>query len=193
MNDITRILQAVEEGDNEAAARLLPAAYDELKRMARAKMAAERPDHTLQPTALVHEAYLRLVGPNGEEPVWNSRGHFFGAAAEAMRRILVENARRRNSRKRGGNPHRTTLDEEAMAGIVDSPSDQILAVDEALRKLEEEDPELAKVVLLRYFSGLTVPETAAALGVSPRTVDRSWRCARAWLYREIKEGGTEAP
>lgn len=193
MDDITRILQAAEKGDQETAARLLPAAYEELKRIARAKMAGERADHTLQPTALVHEAYLRLVGPGGEEPAWNNRNHFFAAAAEAMRRILVENARRKRSRKRGSNPHRTTLDENAMAGVIDSPSDQILAVDEALQKLEQEDPELAKVVLLRYFSGLTVPETAAALGVSPRTVDRSWRCARAWLYREIGDSGSGSP
>ena len=185
MDEVSRILKAVEEGDTEAAEKLLPLAYDELRRIAAGKIAAERKGHTLQATALVHEAYLRLAGPDGEARHWNSRGHFFAAAAEAMRRILIESARRKAAMKRGGDQVRTEFNESQInAG---QASDDILAVDEALKKLEREDPNLAEIVKLRYFAGMTVPETASALGVSPSTVDRAWRCARAWLYREISD------
>ena len=159
--------QAVEAGDAEAASRLLP--YEELKRIAAHKMAGEREGHTLQPTALVHEAYLRLLGPDGEQRTWDSRGHFFAAAAEAMRRILIENARRKVRVKRGGDMVRVTW-EESQLGI-GPPSDELVAVDEALKGLEEEEPKLAEFVKLRYFAGLTVAETASVLGISSRTVN----------------------
>ncbi len=182
-NEVTRLITAVKEGESSAAEELLPLAYDTLRRIAAQKMASERAGHTLQPTALVHEAYLRLLGPEGEQLDWNSRGHFFSAAATAMRRILIESARRKQAAKRGGGVEHTTYDESELA--FSTPSDEVLAVDEALKKLEEEDPDLARVVVLRYFAGMTVPETAAALDVSTSTIDRQWRCAKAWLYREI--------
>jgi RNA polymerase sigma factor (TIGR02999 family) len=185
LNDVTRLLKAVEAGDTEAGEQLLPATYQALRRIAAARMANERAGHTLQPTALVHEAYLRLLGPDGENRNWNSEGHFFSAAAEAMRRILIEHARKKQSLKRGGDQVRTTLDESHLAFEV--PSDEVLAVDEALRKLEKEDHATAEIVKLRYFAGLTVSETAAALGTSESTVKRAWRYARVWLYREISD------
>jgi RNA polymerase sigma factor (TIGR02999 family) len=183
MEEITQMLDAVERGDTEAAEELLPATYEILRRIAASKMANERDGHTLQPTALAHEAYLRLLRPDGEKGNWNSEAHFFSAAAEAMRRILIEHARKRQSLKRGGEHVRTTLDESSLS--LAAPDEEILSVHEALEKLETEDPDLARVVKLRYFAGLTVAETAAALGVSESGVKRSWRCARAWLFREI--------
>ncbi len=185
MDEITRILAAVDAGDTAAAERLLPIAYDELRRIAASKMANQRAGHTLQPTALVHEAYLRLVGPDGEQPHWNSRGHFFVAAAEAMRRILIESIRRKQSIKRGGEFVRTTWDEAEYE--TEAPAESILAVHEALDVLKRSHPELARVVLLRYFAGMTIEETAASLDTSPSTIDRQWRAARAWLQREISE------
>ncbi len=185
MNEVTRILQAVESGDQEAAAELLPVAYQELRRIAAQKMASEREGHTLQPTALVHEAYLRLVSPDGEQPHWDNRGHFFAAAAEAMRRILIECARRKQAIKRGGDLDRTTWNESSLVFETAAPSEEIIAVDEALAKLETENALAAKVVKLRYFAGLSIDETASALDVSPRTADRAWRGAKAWLQLEL--------
>lgn len=186
MDDVTRILEAVESGDTAAAEQLLPLAYDELRRIAASKMANQRAGHTLQPTALVHEAYLRLLGPDGKQVRWNSRGHFFVAAAEAMRRILIESIRRKQAVKRGGDQARTTWDEAEFETEV--PPDNILAVHEALAALQQSHPELAKVVLLRYFAGMTIEETAASLDTSESTIERQWRAARAWLHREISSG-----
>lgn len=183
MSDVTRILQAVESGETQAAEELLPLAYRELRKIAANKMAMERGDHTLQPTALVHEAYLKLLGAEGEGLSWRGRGHFFAAAAEAMRRILIDSARRKRSQKRGGEQQRTTWDEQKF--VDELPSEEILAVDEALAKLELQKPEMAKLVKLRYFAGLSIAETAAAMNVSESSVDRLWRGARVWLLREI--------
>ncbi len=183
MSEVSRILNAAESGDSLAAGPLLPLAYEELRRMASAKMASERAGHTLQPTALVHEAWLRLAGPDGEMRRWESRGHFFAAAAEAMRRILIDSARRRDSKKRGGGAVHTVLDEEQAA--CEQPPDEMLAVDEALAKLETLHPDFARIVKLRYFAGLTVPEIAAALETSESTVSRAWKSAKAWLHREM--------
>lgn len=185
MDEVTRILNAVQGGDEAAAAELLPLAYEELRRIAMQKMAGERAGHTLQPTALVHEAYLRLLDADGQEHDWNSRAHFFGAAAEAMRRILIESVRRKQSLKRGADPVRTRFDEDDFE--IEAPSDDVLDVHEALTKLEAESPELARIVKLRFFVGMTGPETAEALGVSESTVSRGWKTAKAWLYREISE------
>jgi RNA polymerase sigma factor (TIGR02999 family) len=182
MNEVTRILSALEQGDPSAAEQLLPLVYDELRKLAAQKLAQEKAGQTLQATALVHEAYLRLVG-NGEEPHWNSRGHFFAAAAEAMRRILVEKARRKKRLKRGGDRCRLSLDDLELS--VAEPGDDLLALDEALTKLAEKHPDRAALVKLRYFAGLTVDEAAASLGISPATADRHWTYARAWLYREL--------
>jgi RNA polymerase sigma factor (TIGR02999 family) len=183
--EVTQLLDAIESGDSKAAEELLPLAYSELRKIAAHMMANERAGHTLQPTALVHEAYQRLAGPDGEERSWESRGHFFSAAAEAMRRILIENARRKACKKRGANAQRTTFDEERFE--IPVPSEQILAVDEALGKLEETSPDLAKIVKLRYFAGMKAPEIASALGTSESTVNRAWKSAKAWLFREISE------
>jgi len=185
MEEITRILEAVESGDTQAAEGLLSLAYDELRRIAANKMKAERAGHTLQPTALVHEAYLRLLNPDGSQPQWNNRGHFFVAAAEAMRRILIESIRRKQTIKRGGDLVRTEWDEAQFETEV--PADDILAVHEALEVLEQSHPELAKVVLMRYFAGMSVEETATSLDTSQSTIERQWRAARAWLQREISE------
>ncbi|MGI9244117.1 MAG: ECF-type sigma factor [Verrucomicrobiales bacterium] len=185
MEEVTRILEAVEAGDTQAAEQLLPLVYNELRRIAANKMKAERAGHTLQPTALVHEAYLRLLGPDGNQPNWHSRGHFFVAAAEAMRRILIDSIRRKQAIKRGGDLDRTEWDEAQYETEV--PADDILAVHEALGSLEKVHPELAKLVLLRYFAGMSIEETASSLDVSPSTVERQWRAARAWLQREISE------
>ena len=185
MDELTHILEAVESGDEQAAGQLLPLVYQQLRRLAASKMAAEKVGHTLQPTALVHEAYLKLVGPDGEGRDWNGKEHFFAAAAEAMRRILIASARKKQTQKRGGDQLRTTWDEAKFASEL--PSDEILEVDEALEKMEQENPDLAKLVKLRYFAGLGIAETAAALGVSESSVDRSWRGARVWLFREISQ------
>jgi RNA polymerase sigma factor (TIGR02999 family) len=186
MNDVSTILSAIEQGDAHAAERLLPLVYDELRKLASQKLAQERPGQTLQATALVHEAYLRLVDQQAVQR-WDSRGHFFAAAAEAMRRILVENARRKRTEKHGGQLARQQLDEVDIAAS--SPSDDILALDEALAKLEAEDPVKARLVKLRYFSGLTEEDAANVLGVSRTTVQRQWRYAKAWLLDELRGAG----
>ena len=182
---VTRILQAVREGDPNAAGDLLPLVYAELRKLARSLMVKTPPGNTLQPTALVHEAYLRLVG--GEDPGWNSRGHFFGAAARAMRQILVEQARRKAREKHGGEQQRLAADVEELA--IELPPVDILSLDEALDRLESEDPRKAKIVMLRFFAGLTEEETAAALGVSLRTIQREWRFARTLLFAELSDEG----
>jgi RNA polymerase sigma factor (sigma-70 family) len=206
MNEVTRLLMAIDRGDPRATDELLPIVYDELRRLAAAKLARESPGQTLQATALVHEAYLRLLGRSdrtgsgsdemspsteqesdlGPSPAWHSRGHFFAAAAEAMRRILVEQARRKARIKRGGD--RVRLELEVAALSVEPPSDDILALDEALAKLETEHKAKADVVKLRFFAGLSIEDTAAALGISTPTVKRYWAYARAWLLREISKG-----
>lgn len=181
MSDLTRILNSIGEGDREAAERLLPIVYDELRRLAAHKLAAELPGQTLQPTALVHDAYIRLVGH--EDPRWENRGHFFAAAAEAMRRILVDRARSKARVRHGGKRQRVDLDKVDLA--VDAPAEELLALDEALAKLEHEDPDKARLVKLRFFAGLTSQQAAEALGVSKATADRHWAFARAWLFHEI--------
>jgi RNA polymerase sigma factor (TIGR02999 family) len=185
MSDVTRILAAVEAGDPHAAQQLLPLIYAELRRLAAARVAREDPGQTLQATALVHEAYLRLVGSAPERP-WNSRGHFFAAAAEAMRRILVEAARRKNAQRRGGGLARHDL-AAAEPTAPEAPED-LLALDEALEKLAGEQPLKAELVKLRYFAGLTLEEAAGSLGISLATANRHWSYARAWLRREITRG-----
>jgi len=177
---VTEALAAMARGDADAAERLLPLVYAELKALARARMARERPGQTLQPTALVHEAYLRLVGDGAR---WESRAHFYGAAAQAMRRIMVERARRVGRLKRGGNAERLTLDDDAVAVVPRSV--ELLALDEALDRLAARDRAMADVVMLRYFAGLTVTETAEAVGTSERTVHRQWTAARAWLRHQL--------
>ena len=185
MSDVTRILLAIEDGNSAAADRLLPLVYRELRRLAAAKLSRENPGQTLQATVLVHEAYLRLVDVD-RPPKWNNRGHFFGAAAEAMRRILIENARRKQSQKRGGHLQRVELDEVTL--VTDGPSVDILVLDEALTRLEQRWPEKARLVKLRYFAGLSVPEASAAMGVSRATGERYWRFARAWLHSQLRDG-----
>jgi RNA polymerase sigma factor (TIGR02999 family) len=184
MSEVIRILSAVEAGDPSAASQLLPLVYDELRQLAAARLAREAPGQTLQPTALVHEAYLRLVG-SAEAIRWDGRGHFFAAAAEAMRRILIENARRKHGPQRGGHLKRQDLDPEH-AGDLDQ-SESLLALDEALERLAASEPRAAAVVKLRYFAGMTLEETAAALGISPRTADADWAYARAWLVSAIRD------
>jgi RNA polymerase sigma factor (TIGR02999 family) len=186
MSEVTQILSAIERGDPHAANQLLPLVYDELRLLAAQKLAHETPGQTLQPTALVHEAYLRLVG-EAEGPHWDSHGHFFAAAAESMRRILVENARRKQAAKRGGNRARADLDLNQVA--VPAVREDLLALDEALDRLAAADPEAARLVQLRYFAGLTLAESAQVLGVSPRTADRLWAYARAWLLQSLEGGG----
>ena len=178
---VTRLLRRIEAGDRHATEELLPVVYQELRKLARSRMARERPGQTLTPTALVHEAYLRLV--KDESLGWDNRGHFFAAAAEAMRRILIERARRYASRKHGGGQERITLDDASSPTSI--PPEELLALDEALSRLEKKDRAMADVVKLRFFTGLTVPETAAALALSTATVNRHWAAARAWLQREI--------
>jgi RNA polymerase sigma factor (TIGR02999 family) len=180
-SEVTQILEAIGAGDAEAKDRLFPVVYQELRRIARARMAGERADHTLQPTALVHEAYIRLLGT--EKPRWENRAHFYTAAAEAMRRILVEWARRRARQKRGGGRRRVELD--SAVGSYQPTSAELLALDEALTRLESLDSEMSNAVKLRYFAGLTIEETAHALRSSERTVSRLWSGARAWLYSEL--------
>jgi RNA polymerase sigma factor (TIGR02999 family) len=185
MNDVTQILSQIESGDPSAAEQLLPLVYDELRKLAAAKLAHEKPGQTLQATALVHEAYLRLVGGANSQP-WNSRGHFFAAAAEAMRRILIELARRRQcDRHAGGRERLDLLDEDCVVVERDS---EMLSLDEALTKLAEVRPQAAEVVKLRFFAGLTIDQAAAVIRISPRSARRLWTYARAWLRREIEQG-----
>jgi RNA polymerase sigma factor (TIGR02999 family) len=182
MNDISRVLSAIEQGDSKAADQLLPLVYDELRKLAAQRLAQEKPGQTLQTTALVHEAYLRLVDVETAQQ-WNSRGHFFAAAAEAMRRILVESARRKGSRRRGGERQRCELrDDDRVTYPI---SDELLDLDEALSKLSVVDEQTAAVVKLRVFAGMTIDEAAQHLGISPRTAKRSWAYGRAWLGREM--------
>jgi RNA polymerase sigma factor (TIGR02999 family) len=188
MNEDTRLLSAVEQGDPHAAAQLLPLVYQELRQLAARKLAQEQPGQTLQATALVHEAYLRLVDVNQAQQ-WNSRGHFFAAAAEAMRRILVERARQRHSLKQGAGHNRVNLD--AALSLADEADEDLLALDEALAKLTHEDPIKAKLVQLRYFAGLSVEDAARALDISRATADRYWAYAKVWLYCAIT--GEETP
>jgi RNA polymerase sigma factor (TIGR02999 family) len=182
MNDVTRILSDLAQGNTQAAGQLLPLVYDELRKLAAARLAEEAADHTLNATALVHEAYLRLVTP-ADDARWDSRGHFFAAAAEAMRRLLVEHARRKKRQKRGGGRQRVEL--EAAESLVQTPSEDLLALDEALTRLTAHDPIKAEVVKLRFFAGLTMPEIAQSLGLSLATVERYWTYARTWLYSEL--------
>jgi RNA polymerase sigma factor (TIGR02999 family) len=194
MSEVTRILSAIEQGDPHAAEQLLPLVYDELRKLAAQRLAHEKPGQTLQATALVHEAYLRLVAPPTSPPLrgedkgaahWTGRGHFFAAAAEAMRRILIDNARRKRRPKHGGLVQRVPLD-EAIAKV--APQDDLLALDEALTKLAQQEPAKAELVKLRYFAGLSLEEAAACLAISPATAKRSWAVARAWLYAALADG-----
>ena len=182
MGDVTSILSAIEQGDPHAAEQLLPVVYDELRKLAAQKLTQEKPGQTLDATALVHEAYVRLVDSNQAQQ-WNSRGHFFAAAAEAMRRILIEQTRRKRRQKHGGGLQRVELDDAV--DIADAPLQDLLELDEALNRLEKADPLAAKLVNLRYFAGLTMPQAAEALGITLRTAERNWTYARTWLHREI--------
>jgi RNA polymerase sigma factor (TIGR02999 family) len=184
MREITRIITAVVEGDPSAAGKLLPMVYDELRRLAADRLANESPGHTLQPTALVHEAYLRLVDVE-RMPHFNGRGHFFAAAAEAMRRVLIESARRKKADKRGGDWQRLELLDAELA--VDSTGDDLFAVDEALSRLAAQDPGVAKLVELRFFAGMTLKQTAEILNISLRSASRDWAYAQAWLRRELDQ------
>ena len=190
MNDVTHILAAIESGDPHVAAQLLPLVYDELRKLAAQRLAEEKPGQTIQATALVHDAYLRLVDTEKAQH-WNSRGHFFAAAAEAMRRILVDNARRKRRPKHGGDRRRVELDE---ALSLAEPQDDLLALDEALTRFAVEEPVKAELVKLRYFAGLSLEEAAVCLGISSATAKRYWAIARAWLYAAVSgrpEGGPE--
>jgi RNA polymerase sigma factor (TIGR02999 family) len=182
MTDVTRILNAIEGGDPKAADELLPLVYEELRILAAQKMAQEEPGQTLQATALVHEAYLRLV-EGGEDQNWNSRGHFFKAAAEAMRRILIESARRKGRVKHGGNRHRVELDEFDLS--IDGPSYDLVVLDECLKQLQTEEQAIADLVKLRFYAGLTLEQAANILKISKRTAIRYWVYAQAWLYKEM--------
>jgi RNA polymerase sigma factor (TIGR02999 family) len=186
MDDVTRLLDAAVAGDRQAAADLLPLVYTELRRVAAVRMAGQATGHTLDATALVHEAYLRMVGP-ADGPRWAGRGHFFAAAAEAMRHILVDRARRRSALKRGGGAARVDVPEDAIAAPDDRGDSEVLAVSDALDGLAAADPKAAELVKLRYFAGMSIPDAAAALNVSPRTADRLWSYARAWLRDAIGE------
>jgi RNA polymerase sigma factor (TIGR02999 family) len=182
MSDLTRILSQIESGDPQAAEQLLPLVYGELRKLAAQKLAHEKPGQTLQATALVHEAYLRLIGP-ANSPNWNSPGHFFAAAAEAMRRILIENARRKGRNKRGGNLRRIDLDNANLAG--DASSDELLAIDDAIERLAREDPIAAQLVKIRYYAGLSVKQAGEAIGISRANAYKHWSYARAWLYCDL--------
>ena len=182
MNDVTRVLHAIESGDGKAANELLPVVYEELRKLAAHKMANEAPGNTLQPTALVHEAWLRLVGSNDQ--TWQNRAHFFGAAAEAMRRILIESARRKRALRHGGGQQRLDIKEIEIAAA--TTGEELLAVNEALEKFAAFDGPKAELVKLRYFAGLTIEEAAQLLGISPATAKRWWTYARAWLYQETQ-------
>ncbi len=187
MSDVTHILSQIERGDPQAAEKLLPLVYDELRKLAAAKLAHENPGQTLQATALVHEAFLRLVPsqkqPDQDQQHWDSRGHFFSAAAEAMRRILVENARRKKRQKHGGERNRLELDEVPV--VAPEIHEDLVALDEALDRLNAVDAVAFELVHLRYFAGLSIPAAAEMLAIPPRTADRLWAFARAWLHREI--------
>jgi RNA polymerase sigma factor (TIGR02999 family) len=190
MSDVTRILSAIEQGDARAAEQLLPLVYDEQRRLAARSLAREAPGQTLQATALVHEAYLRLV--DRDEPLeWNGRAHFFRVAAEAMRRILVDRARGKRSRKRGGG--RRPVDLDLVAEVVEGPADEVEAVDAALEQFARHDPAKAELVKLRYFAGLTVEEAAELLGISRATADRHWRYAKTWLYCAMTRADPPGP
>jgi RNA polymerase sigma factor (TIGR02999 family) len=185
MTDVTQILQQIESGDPSAAEQLLPLLYEELRQLAAVRLAQEKPGQTLQATALVHEAYLRLVDGDAAQH-WNSRGHFFAAAAEAMRRILVDQARRKKSRRAGGDRQRQPLGEVEIAAP--EPDVDVLALDEALERFERIDAPAASLVKLRYYAGLTLPQAAEALGISRATADRHWAYARAWLHAKLRTG-----
>lgn len=189
MSDVTQILNAVTSGDAAASSQLLPLVYDDLRKLAAWKLASESPGQTLQPTALVHEAWLRLAGD--DESQWDSRGHFFAAAAEAMRRILVDNARRKGSLKRGGDRLQADIDVESLIAAPE-PFEDLLALDDVLNLLATADPEAAQLVKLRYFVGLSLEESAGILNVSPRTADRLWAYARAWLHQALEGGESNA-
>lgn len=190
MNQVTQILAAIEQGQPDAAERLLPLVYEELRKLAAQKLVQEKPGQTLQPTALVHEAYLRLVNVDRPQQ-WNGRGHFFAAAAEAMRRILVERARHRGRLRSGGGRERVDLQTLESTAVIDDAAadDDLLAINEALAQLARTEPQAAEVVKLRYFVGLTIEESADALGISIRTANRHWAYAKAWLYKEITGAG----
>jgi RNA polymerase sigma factor (TIGR02999 family) len=191
MSDVTDLLNAVRPADPDTAAELLPLVYNDLRRLAAHRLAHEAPGQTLQPTALVHEAYLRLMGAAGASaprgPHWDNAGHFFAAAAEAMRRILVENVRRKRSLKRGGGAPRQALDQAEL--LAPEPREDVLALDAALTELAATDRTAADLVQLRYFGGLSIPDAAQVLGISPRTANRLWTYARAWLHQQIKDAG----
>jgi len=196
MHEVTRILSAVHKGDPGAARELLPLVYEELRKLAAQRLAQEKPGQTLQATALVHEAYLRLVDEahlrrvDGEQAQrWDGRGHFFAAAAEAMRRILIDNARRKGRPKHGGHLKRVNLDEAAVVTEPTAPIDDLLALDEALNRFASEEPAKAELVKLRFFAGLTIPQAAELLGISEATAERYWTFARAWLYSELERPG----
>jgi RNA polymerase sigma factor (TIGR02999 family) len=189
MSEVTQILSAIEQGDPGAAEQLLPLVYDELRQLAAQRLLHEQPGQTLEATALVHEAYLRLVDVEKAQQ-WNSRGHFFAACAEAMRRILIESARRKGRERHGGGRQRIDLDE---ALLVSEDSGELLVLDEALARLEAADPVAAAVVRLRYFAGLTMPEAAEALGLPLRTAERNWTYARTWLHRELSRDDSASP
>jgi RNA polymerase sigma factor (TIGR02999 family) len=190
MSEVTRILSAIDQGDRSAAEQLLPLVYDELRQLAAQKLAHETPGQTLQATALVHEAYLRLApGAEASAARWDSRGHFFAAAAEAMRRILIDRARDRGRQKRGGGWRQLRLDQIDLS--LQEPPDDLLALDEALEELAREDPSCAELVKLRFYAGLTLEEAADALGIARRTADRYWAFARSWLYDALRQGDDE--
>ena len=189
MSDVSRLIEAAAGGDPKAAAELLPLVYDELRQLAAARMAEEKPGQTLQPTALVHEAYLRLVGAT-PDAAFDGRGHFFAAAAEAMRRILVESARRKHRLKRGGDRERLPMEEAEL--LAPEPREDVLALDEALTELAATDRAAADLVQLRYFGGLSIPDAAQALGVSPRTAARLWAFARAWLRERVEHADQDS-
>jgi RNA polymerase sigma factor (TIGR02999 family) len=191
MSDVTRILSAIEQGDPQASEQLLPLVYEELRRLAAQKMAEEKPGQTLQATGLVHEAYLRLV--DGEQVLrWDSRGHFFSAAAEAMRRILVDKARRKRSLKGGGGRKRVALEASLAGDAGQAPRDDLLALDGALAKFAAVEPVKAQIVKIHFFAGLTLPETAEALGISLATAERYWAYARTWLFAELDDAKKES-
>jgi RNA polymerase sigma factor (TIGR02999 family) len=188
MSKVTRILAAIEKGDVRAVDELFPLVYQELRQLAAQRISKEKPGQTLQATALVHEAYLRLVGAEGQR--WSGRRHFFSAAAEAMRRILIENARRKKRIRHGGGWQRVDLDKAKLVG--EKSSDELIALDEALERLSEEDKEAAELIKLRFFAGLTMEQAAEVLGMAQRTAERNWAYARAWLYKELSNGEATA-
>ena len=190
MTDVTQILSQIEDGDPSAAEQLLPLVYDELRKLAAAKLAQEKPGQTLQATALVHDAFIRLVDVEKAQR-WNSRGHFFGAAAEAMRRIMVENARRKGRLKHGGAMERVDLEADLL--VADSRQLDLLALDEALSRLSEEEPQKAELVTLRFFGGLSMAEAANVLGVSLATAERYWTFAKSWLFAELEGPQEKSP